>query len=134
MERFKLQSTLNPFGYVIGKISVPLSSLLLSQTQTVIFSQASLEKNLNNHKDLLPEDYLKLNDIVGRGHFMAQDGEKTVAIVLEQSVLYHYALKCTQSGEALFLTSFRKTNMNDVTRIRKKGEKGKVIILKDTLP
>ena len=134
MERVKNKYPKNHMGYIVGQISTVLAEILLSETQVVVLSEASLEKNLNNHPDLLPEDYLKLDEIIGKSHFVCQDGTHTVAIAIKHTTLYHYALKSTQTGEAIFLTSFRKTNMKDVNRFRNRAKKGKVNILKDTLP
>ena len=79
---------------------------------------------------------MQLDEIVGKSHFVAKDGDKTVAIVLdkESKQLYHYALKATKSGKGLFLTSFRKTNKISIDKIRKKAKENKVKILKDNLP
>jgi hypothetical protein len=134
MERVRKHYPKNHIGYVVGHISTVLAGLLLSETQVVILSEASLEKNLNNHPDLVPEDYLKLGEIIGKSHFACQDGKRTIGIAIECGTLYHYALKSTQTGEAVFLTSFRKTGMQDVTRLRNKAKKGKANILKDILP
>ena len=48
--------------------------------------------------------------------------------------MYHYALKTTASGKQLFLTSFRKTRIKFINKLRDKGKKGKIKILKDNLP
>ena len=134
MDRVKEKYPKNSIGYIIGDISVVLADLLLSKTTTVVLSDISLAKNLKNHPDLLVEDYLRLDVIIGKGHFVIQDSDRTVAIVLENKTLYHYSLKSTQTGEALFLTSFRKTSFQDVNRLRKKAVKKDLKILKDALP
>lgn len=134
MERIKSTFPKNSDGYIVGKISTVLANILLSNTDEVVFSEVSLEKNFDNHPDLMIEDYLSLPDIVGKSHFILQDGTRTVAIVLERKIMYHYVLKCTNTGEALFLTSFRKTRDGDTKRLRNKAEKNNLKILKDTLP
>ncbi len=136
MERFKKKYPVNTFGYEIGKVSASLARILLSKTQVVTLSKVSLEKNLRNHPDLLVDDYLYLDQIIVEGHFIVQDGERTVVIIREYETLtlYHCVLKSTQTGGGLFLTSFRKTNIKKVESIRKKAKKGLVKILKDKLP
>ena len=126
----------NKFGYEVGAISVVLSEILLSNTRKVTLSADTLKKNLDHHPDLSEDDYLQLDEIVGKSHFVAKDGDRTVAVVLNErsKQLYHYALKSTQSGKALFLTSFRKTNKISIDKIRKKNKQGKVEIIKDNLP
>ncbi len=134
MERIKSILPYNAHGYIVGSISTVLANILLSETVEVVFSEVSLEKNFTNHPELSIEDYLLLPEIIGKSHFMIQDGDKTVAVVLEREILYHYALKCTKSGETLFLMSFRKTSIKDVKRLRKKATKNNMKILKDIFP
>ncbi len=136
MEKLSQKYKKNKYGYEIGQISVLLSNILLSDTKVVTLSQETFIKNINHHPDLTIDDYLLLDDIIGKSHFIAKDGNKTVAIVLnkDNNKLYHYALKSTQSGKALFLTSFRRTNKISIEKIRKKQKNGKLKILKDHLP
>jgi len=136
MRKFSKKYNKNDFGFEIGKISVMLSEILLSKTRQVTLSNDTLIKNLNHHPDLSEADYLMLDDIVGKSHFVVKDGDKTVAIVLnkDNNKLYHYALKTTSSGKGLFLTSFRRTRLKQVDKLRQKDKKGKIKILKDNLP
>jgi len=136
MEKFYKKYKLLEDGYSVGIISVVLSKILISKTRVVTISDETLTKNLNHHPDLTVDDYLLLDDIVGKSHFVAKDGKKTVAIVLNRrnKQLYHYALKATKSGKGLFLTSFRKTNKISIDKIRKKDKQKKVTIIKDNLP
>ncbi|BCD61368.1 hypothetical protein NitYY0826_C0207 [Nitratiruptor sp. YY08-26] len=100
-----------------------MAKILTSIETQVIFSEESLKKNLNHHKDLTEEDYLKLDEIIGKTHFTAKDGEKTLAVALYFDEMYYYALKATKIGRAIFLTSFRKTKLKDIERLRKKAGK-----------
>jgi hypothetical protein len=136
MEKFYNKYSKNKFGFEIGNISIVLSILLSSNTKVVILSNDTLAKNLKHHPELTENEYLMLDDIVGKSHFVALDGKKTVAIVLDKDSkqLYHYALKSTASGKGLFLTSFRRTNSISIEKIRKKERNNKVKILKDNLP
>jgi len=136
MKKFEEKFQRNRYGYEVGEVSLVLSKILLSKIKIVTLSTDTLKKNLNHHPDLIENDYLLLDDIVGKSHFVAQDGERTVAIMLnkDNNALYHYALKSTTTGKQLFLTSFRKTNKISIDKIRKKNKQGKVKILKDNLP
>ena len=60
MERIKSIFPYNTHGYIVGKISVVLSEILMCTTNDVIFSQTSIEKNLTNHPDLCIEDVNRL--------------------------------------------------------------------------
>ena len=136
MEKFYKKYKKNEFGFEIGNISVVLANILQSKTKKVTLSDETLRKNLKHHPDLSENDYLQLDEIIGKSHFVAKDGDKTVAIVFnkESKQLYHYALKATKSGKGLFLTSFRKTRMKQVDRLRMKAKNKVIKILKDNLP
>ena len=136
MTFFEQKFLKNSYGYEIGKISSALATILLSQTRIVTLSKDTLKKNLSHHPDLHENDYLLLGEIVGKSHFVAKDGDRTVAIMLhkDSKELYHYALKSTTTGKQLFLTSFRKTRQKSINRLRKKAREKKIIILKDNLP
>lgn len=136
MKLFEQKFQTNSYGYEIGKVSLLLSKILLAKTETVTLSRDTLKKNLNHHPDLRENDYLLLDEIVGKSHFVAKDGDRTVAIVLhkDSNELYHYALKATATGKQLFMTSFRKTRQKSINRLRQKGKDKKIIILKDNLP
>ncbi|WP_281950268.1 hypothetical protein [Nitrosophilus kaiyonis] len=134
MKKFKTKYLKNEYGYLIGNISSELAKILTSVETKVVLSEESLRKNLDHHKDLTEEDYLKLDEIIGRTHFIAKDGEKTLAIAFYSDDMYHYALKATKTGKAIFLTSFRKTKEKDIERLRRKGRKNKIKIIKDFMP
>jgi len=134
MDKFCKKYVKKELGYEICDISVVLAEILQSKITKVTLSDETIKKNLKHHSDLIEQDYLKLDEIIGKSHFIAKDGDRTVAIVLQNNELYHYALKSTLSGKAIFLTSFRRTNKISIDKIRKKQKQGKVKIIKDNLP
>jgi hypothetical protein len=136
MEKFYGKFRKNEFGFEVGNISVVLASILQSKTTKVTLSNETLLKNQKHHPELTEDEYLLLDDIVGKSHFVAKDGDRAVAIVLDKDSkqLYHYALKSTKTGKRVFLTSFRRTRSSEVDKLRKKHKKGEIGILKDNLP
>jgi hypothetical protein len=134
VELFYKSYKTNKFGYIVGSINDELAGILEAFSNEVVFSFESLEKNLKHHPDLGEDDYLLLKEIIGKTHLVAKDGDKTVAIVLEYGKLYHYALKSTRTGKAVFLTSFRRTRLKQVNRLRNKHKQGSIKIIKDFLP
>ncbi len=134
MKKFREKYPKNKYGYLIGTISSELAKILTSVDTKVIFSEESLKKNQKHHMDLTEDDYLRLDEIIGKSHFVAKDGQRTVAIAFYDEQMYHYALKATATGKVVFLTSFRKTKTTDIKRLRKKGKAGKIQIIKDFMP
>jgi hypothetical protein len=124
----------NHLGFKVSNIAHALAFELSCSTTIVVLSEETLVKNLKHHPDLKENDYLKLEEIIGKSNFILKDGLKMIAVALQKDELYHYALKATKSGKAIFLTSFRITRSKDIERLRKKAEKGNAKILKDNLP
>ena len=134
MERIFEKYERNEYGYIVATISTSLAKILKSNTNNVVFSEASIKKNMKHHPDIKEEVYKRLDEIVGRTHLIVRDSERNIAIALYMDEMYHYALKATRSGNVIFLTSFRRTKQKDIDRLRKKARKGKVQILKDFMP
>lgn len=84
MKKFEEKFQRNRYGYEVGEVSLVLSKILLSKIKIVTLSSDTLKKNLNHHPDLTENDYLLLDDIVGKSHFVAQDGERSVAMMLNE--------------------------------------------------
>jgi hypothetical protein len=121
-------------GYIVGMITSEWGRAIGSSSSLVIFSEASVAKNLKNHSDITCEDYRRLGSIIGQADLIIQDGDRTLAVVVEDDLYYHYALKSTQSGRTIFLTSFRRTSEKDIRRLKNRANKNNWRILKDALP
>jgi len=134
MDRFFKKYKRNTFGYEVGKIDDAMMAAIGAKTEVVTLSDESLAKNMKHHPDIGVDDYMKLDEIVGKGDFIAKDSNLSIVAAYFHESLYFYAIKSTQTGKAVFLTSFRKANDIYINRLRRKSKAGKIVILKDELP
>lgn len=115
--------------FIIGRIHETIAIAISAKTSLIVMSEVSLHKNLDHHQDLQLADYQYLPHIIIDHHIVLKDGDKTIGVVHIAEELYYFALKSTESGETIFLTSFRKTSDSDLKRLKKKVEKRKATIL-----
>lgn len=112
----------------IAVLSPEYMKIIGSEVQTVKLSEENFCKNLIEHPEILLTDYVLIPDIIEQAQLIIQDKEEKLVFIRKGNSIYHAALKSTKTGKELFLTSFRKTSMADVKRMKKKG-----VILKDEL-
>lgn len=92
-----------------------------AQSPIVVLSPESLAKNLREHPDLRPTDYLNLPEMGAAPDLVVQDGAVSVVIVRRSGELFSAAVKATTTGKATFVTSFRRTNDTDIRRLMRRG-------------
>ena len=129
---FKLKNKDNEGHSIIGYCDDIIKYTINANTNQVVISKVTIDKNLKHHSDLNIDDYQILDNILLNYDLLIKDGNKTAGIVYTKQQQYYYALKSTKSGDTIFLTSFRKTNKHDIKRIRNKSKKGLVSIIIDT--
>ncbi|HNZ59778.1 MAG TPA: hypothetical protein PKM38_10445 [Syntrophorhabdaceae bacterium] len=116
---------------VIEKLS---GKLIRADSQTVYLSDETLAKqrgwvpDVAGHLEITLSEYQRLPDMVAHAQTIVQDSGQTIVFIRKENKLYRSVIKATASGESLFITSFRHTNMEDVTLTKKKGK-----VLKDEL-
>ncbi len=76
MNKFYKKYTKDEDGYNIGSSSTALATVLNTKIQSLTLSYYTLIKNLKHHPYLTEDEYLHLNTIIGKSHFIAQDGKK----------------------------------------------------------
>jgi SPP1 gp7 family putative phage head morphogenesis protein len=74
-----------------------------------------------HHKDITVEDYMKLQTIIEEAQVIVQDGANTMVFIEMGGRYYHAAIKATRTGDALYLTSLRQTDLKGIERAKKKG-------------
>lgn len=105
----------------VAVLDADMRQLINAESQTVLLSDTTLIKNKSAHKELGIADYQRLPAVIDTAQLVVQDGDQVLVFVRRDSEFYHAVIKSTGSGKALFLTSYRITNMADVQRIMKKG-------------
>lgn len=86
--------------------------------RAVAMSADTMRKQLRNHPDMVAADYLQLPALGSAPTLAIQDGPRSVVMLrLVGSTWYHAAVKTTASGQALFMTSYRRTNPQRVAQL-----------------
>lgn len=86
-----------------------------AQNHTVRFSPYSAAKQAKAHPDITPAEYALAQEVIDRGQRI-QDSSTSLLYVLEGSDGYVMVVKTTESGKAVFMTSFRRLSSNQVKR------------------
>lgn len=97
-------------------------------SQAVWMSDETLAKNRAAHGDLTLHDYRRLPDIIENAQTVIRDGGQTMVFIRIDGRIYHAVVKSTKSGGRDYMTSLRLTDMEDLERMRRRGE-----VLKDEL-
>lgn len=110
--------------YPVAVLDDAYRDLLGAQTRTVWLSDDTLLKQLINRtgQGVGLEDYWRVQGVIEQAQLIVRDGAQTLLFIEHGKRLYVAAVKSTQTGKALFLTSFRETSLDDVKRKMSRGE------------
>lgn len=105
------------------------SALGVQEGAVVRLSAQTRDKQLAVHPELQLADYRLLPAVIRDAQFAVQQGETHIVLVRIAGGWWSAVVKRTDSGEAVFLQSFRRTNPTDAERLRRTGA-----VLWDDLP
>lgn len=107
-------------NFPIAQVPAWIAALMEMENQSAsymaLLSPQTFAKNRNHHPDVAVMDYLRIDLMLNQAEVVFMDGAKTVVVIEEAGVSWLVALKATQTGKALFVTSFRKTHAGDIAR------------------
>jgi hypothetical protein len=107
-------------NFPIAQVPTWIAALLkmenAGESYAALLSPQTFAKNRNHHPDVAITDYLRIDEMLNRAEVVFMDSTKTVVVIEEAGVSWLVALKATQTGKALFVTSFRKTHAGDIAR------------------
>lgn len=116
----------SPSGsFPIGVISDDTAASIGAKTHTVQLSAETMAKQIRQHPELSIAEYNFVQEAIEKGVAL-QDGDLTMIYVLEEDS-YVTVVKATDTGKAVFLTSFRRLSSNQAKRdreIRRLMERG----------
>lgn len=96
--------------------------LIKAKTRTVWLSRDTLMKNQARHPDVTAQEYRLLPRVIDDADVVIQDGASTQVYIKRNQDILHASIKATATGEAIYLTSFRRSGMKDVARMKKRGK------------
>lgn len=116
--------------YPVAVLDDAERDLIGTATRTVWLSDDTLLKQTINRtgQSIGLQDYWKVQGVIEQATLIVRDGALTLVFIKQDGKYYQAAIKSTQTGKALFLTSFRETNLDDAKRLMGKG-----VVLKNEL-
>lgn len=116
--------------YPVAVLDDAARDLIGTQTRTVWLSDDTLLKQIINRtgQSIGLQDYWKVQGVIEQASLIVRDGALTLVFIKQDGKYYQAAIKSTQTGKALFLTSYRETSLDDAKRLMGKG-----IVLKNEL-
>lgn len=110
--------------YPVAILNAADRAALGVETQTVWLSDDTLVKQLVNRERqaIGLADYWRVQDVIEQAQLVIRDGDQSLVFVRQQDRLYHAVIKATRSGKALFLTSFRESNVAAAKRAARRGQ------------
>src|SRR5450830_2183034 len=103
-------------NFPIGILQQDAAKQIGSKTQTVILSAQTMLKQLKEHPELTVDEYAIVQDAVAKGEVI-QDTPSTLIFLLQDQG-YVTVVKATKTGNATYLTSFRRLSNDDAKRER----------------
>lgn len=112
----------NPSGnFQIAKLPGWIAAALSATSESASLSEQSFKKNKLHHPDVEISDYLKIPGLLESAISVIKDGNRSIVVIEQDVALWLLALKAAQTGKAVFVTSFRKTNEQDKARKMRQG-------------
>lgn len=115
---------------VVGTIPESLATAIGARPTEVRLSAETMAKQDREHPrrgsrpQLTDTDYLLLPDLLAEPGEIIQDRERAAVLVRRFGAWFVAAVKSTQSGQAVFLTSFRRANDEFLDRLRLRSQRG----------
>ncbi|MBF0291130.1 MAG: minor capsid protein [Nitrospinae bacterium] len=109
-------------AFPVMRVKDEAAAAIGAERSIAVLSAESAIKNQANHPDLTPEDYAVLPLLGETPTLIVKDSENTFVIVRDGGKLYWAVVKAAQGGgRETFITSFRRTNVDDVKNLLKRG-------------
>lgn len=110
--------------YPVAVLSDEYTSLMGAKSQTVWLSDDTLVKQLVSREgqSIGLSEYYLVQDVIEQAQLIVRQGDLNLVFIRKAGKMYHAAVKATQSGKALFLTSFRESNIKAAEQAMKRGE------------
>ncbi|MDD2610238.1 MAG: hypothetical protein PHX60_11245 [Giesbergeria sp.] len=101
----------------IAVIPDDLRLALPADASLLLLSRPTAEKQYREHRDIVAADYRKVQAMLDKGEVF-RDREMHLGLLHDQGSWFYAVIKTTKTGKAVFLQSFRRTNVSDIERMR----------------
>lgn len=110
--------------YPVAVLSDEYRQLLNAEVQTVWLSDDTLTKQLvsRDGQGIQLADYWRVQEVIERAQLVVRQGDLNLVFIQRAGRVYHAVVKATQSGKALYLTSFRESSLKAAEQAMRRGE------------
>lgn len=103
-----------PLAY-LGKQA---AAQLGAKTQQVVLSEYTLSKQKAKHPELTIDEYASVQNVIDHGEVIQDAKDGSLIYILEEADGYVAVVKATKTGNAVFLSSFRRLSRDAIQRDR----------------
>lgn len=110
--------------YPVAVLSAEYRALLGAKTQTVWLSDETLVKQIvsRDGQAIGLDTYWHVQETIEAAQLIIRQGDFNLVFIRRNGHIYHAVVKATQSGQALFLTSFRQSSLKAAEQAIKHGQ------------
>lgn len=101
----------------IAIIPDDLKAVLAAEASLLLLSKTTAQKQYREHPDIKAQDYRRVQAMLDHGEVF-RDREMHLGLLHDQGAWFYAVIKTTKTGKAVFLQSFRRTNVSDIERMR----------------
>ncbi|WP_084536719.1 phage minor head protein [Azospirillum halopraeferens] len=113
--------------FPVARLPDEVAAAIGARTPVAVLSPDTMAKQKGElpgrpgHPELTLEEYRTLPFLGGDPQEVIRNAERTVVVIRRDGALYLAAVKADAEGNAVFVSSFRRTNARDVDRERDRG-------------
>ncbi len=102
--------------YNIGKITKEIATSINSKTTYLKLSTDSMVKNLLEHPEITIKEYSSIGSYINNAEYILKKNNKNLIYFKIDDKIYQFVIKCTKSGDELFLTTFHKASAKQLAK------------------
>ena len=102
--------------YKVGDISKEIASSIESQTTCLKFSVDNMVKNLIEHPEITIKEYQNLSIYINNAEYILKKNNKNLIYFKVDNTIYQFVIKSTKIGDELFITTFHKASIKQLTK------------------
>lgn len=125
IQKKEIRKLLDTRAGVVEAATAPeaVMKALKVETDSVLLSDDTLSKNLAKHPELSPSVYEAIPDMLTDISMLEKGNIERVTVVISKSneVFYRIAVKRTEQGDELFLTSLSRISDKEIARLKRLG-------------
>lgn len=121
-ERFVSAGGAAKGAYPVAVIDRSYQALIGASSQTVLLSDDTLSKQVQQHPEIRLSEYALLPNVVESAQLVVKSGDERLLFVRKGKEIYRAVVKAAAEGRELYLVSYHKVNERTAKQARNRGE------------